>query len=320
MVNADSVVRTVYHKYLHPKEAFISNGIVNREINKAAGKISIERQGNLTSGNSHRNPNSLTLVYPFGATLTVQKPAIPVMSTGSVSYPLNRPIGAAYIDPEGKGKIIVIGSGEMFSDKYLEKEENAKLLDVVVKMLTTNSIHLNTIDANDPDISDYHYVPDTIKLSETVRSTLLESEDVPKDFSTMYDLKMFQFDTSLVSSAIHFYHETRLKREILSLIQPQFETPLPPLEPAVFPPTIRELPPPALDLFDLDEHFASERIQIARLTNKCDDDDIEYYVRECASMLRITENLEPNKQSARDILHHVLKSLVNWKRLNPVEG
>lgn len=41
---------------------------------------------------------------------------------------------------------------------------------------------------------------------------------------------------------------------------PQFETPLPPLQPAVFPPAIREPPPPALELFDLDESFASEHV------------------------------------------------------------
>lgn len=37
----------------------------------------------------------------------------------------------------------------------------------------------------------------------------------------------------------------------------------------VFPPTFRELPPPPLELFDLDEAFSSERSQLARLTNKC---------------------------------------------------
>ncbi|KAJ3114892.1 Intraflagellar transport protein 52 [Phlyctochytrium bullatum] len=327
MVNSDCVVRTVFHKYFHPKESFVSNGVVNREINKAAGKIvstlgSPTRQtmGNVNYHSMHRNSNCLTFVYPFGATLNVQKPGVPILSSGTMSYPLNRPIGAAYIHPDGHGKIVVLGSAEMFSDKYLEKEENAKVFDAIIKLLTTDSIQLNAIDASDPDISDYHYVPDTIKLSETVRSALLESEEVPKDFSTMFDFKLFQFDTSLVPAAINFYHETRLKRESLSLIQPQFETPLPPLDPAVFPPTIRELPPPALDLFDLDEQFASERIQLARLTNKCDDDDLEYYIRECAVILGITDKLDPERRTARDILYFVMKNLVQWKMLNPFEN
>ena len=38
----------------------------------------------------------------------------------------------------------------------------------------------------------------------------------------------------------------------------------------VFPPSFRELPPPKLDLFDLDEHFTSEKARLAQLTNKCE--------------------------------------------------
>ena len=38
-----------------------------------------------------------------------------------------------------------------------------------------------------------------------------------------------------------------MKHEPLTLIPPQFVCPLPPLQPAVFPPTMKEPPPPALD-------------------------------------------------------------------------
>ena len=41
---------------------------------------------------------------------------------------MNRPICAAYIHPKSKGKLFVLGSFEIFSDDYLEKEENTKLL------------------------------------------------------------------------------------------------------------------------------------------------------------------------------------------------
>jgi len=39
---------------------------------------------------------ALSFVYPFGATLNVAKPAVAVLSSGSVSYPLNRPVCAFY--------------------------------------------------------------------------------------------------------------------------------------------------------------------------------------------------------------------------------
>jgi intraflagellar transport protein 52 len=32
------VVRTNYHKYFHPKECLISNGVLNRAISESAGK------------------------------------------------------------------------------------------------------------------------------------------------------------------------------------------------------------------------------------------------------------------------------------------
>lgn len=63
-----------------------------------------------------------------------------------------------------------------------------------------------------------------------------------------------------VPQAVALYDKLDVKKAPLSLIPPQFETPLPPLQPAVFPPAIREPPPPALELFDLDEHFASEHV------------------------------------------------------------
>ena len=118
----DSVTRTVYYKYFHPKEVSISNGILNREINALAGKPLLsnssktdlstsifkklptsQRFGSttvLTSGTTTTmgsgESEGLTFVYPFGATLNVQKPSIPVLSSGPMSFPLNRPIGAAY--------------------------------------------------------------------------------------------------------------------------------------------------------------------------------------------------------------------------------
>lgn len=42
----------------------------------------------------------------------------------------------------------------------------------------------------------------------------------------------------------------------LPLWRPALEVPFPPLQPAVFPPAFVEPPPPALELFDLDEEFS----------------------------------------------------------------
>ena len=39
MINNDAVVRTNYHKYFHPKECLISNGVLNRAVSEVAGKL-----------------------------------------------------------------------------------------------------------------------------------------------------------------------------------------------------------------------------------------------------------------------------------------
>ncbi|XP_046851186.1 LOW QUALITY PROTEIN: intraflagellar transport protein 52 homolog [Xenia sp. Carnegie-2017] len=190
MVNCDSVIRTSYYKYFHPKEVYISNGVLNREINNAAGK---HIPGDLDSDLSTFT-QSLNFVYPFGATLHVVKPAIPVLSTGTVSLPVNRPVCAFH-----SSKACV----------------------------------------------SYLYVT----LSSTIEKCMFYCHQHGK----------------LLRSC----DEMHVKYEALQLIPPQFETPFPPLQTAVFPPTFRELSGPPMELFDLDDHFSSEKVRIAQITNKC---------------------------------------------------
>lgn len=40
-VNPDAVIRTVYHKYHHPKEVLISSGVINREIARAVRRAPV---------------------------------------------------------------------------------------------------------------------------------------------------------------------------------------------------------------------------------------------------------------------------------------
>ncbi len=47
----------------------------------------------------------------------------------------------------------------MFSDQFLDKEDNNKIKDVIFDFLTSDNFRLNEIDADDPEISDYNMVP-----------------------------------------------------------------------------------------------------------------------------------------------------------------
>jgi len=46
------------------------------------------------------------------------------------------------------------------------------------------------------------------------------------------------------------------------------------------------------------------------------DDDLEYYVRECADILGVSGKLAVNKRSAKHILQHVFQHVVECKKLN----
>merc|ERR1712182_200639 len=120
----------------------------------------------------------------------------------------------------------------------------------------------------------------------------------------------------MISEGVKLYGLLGVKHGPLTLIPPQFETPMPPLQPAVFPPVLREPMAPALDLFDLDEQFASERVRLAQLTNKCTDDDLEFYIRQAGDVLGVTEKLGDGKRGAKHILDHIFRQLVNFKKMN----
>ncbi|XP_067935005.1 intraflagellar transport protein 52 homolog [Watersipora subatra] len=310
MVNNDAVVRTSYYKYYHPKEALVANGVLNRAVASAAGKSFP------TGSEDGNNLQALSFVYPYGATLNVAKPSTAVLSSGSVSFPLNRPVCAFYTSPKSKGKMAICGSAHMFSDQYMDKEENSKIFDVIMQFLTTDDLKLNAIDADDPEISDYNELPEVAMLADSVKSCLQESDDIPRDFTRLFDTKLFSLDTSLVTPALKAYTLLNTPHEPLGVITPEFETPLPPLQPAVIPPQFRELPAPELDLFDLDEQFSTEKVRLAQITNKCSDSDLEYYVRECGDILGVTKNLAADSRDAKHILEYIMAQVVEFKKLN----
>ncbi|XP_030584294.1 intraflagellar transport protein 52 homolog [Archocentrus centrarchus] len=312
MVNNDAVVRNVYYKYFHPKEALVSNGVLNREISRAAGKVVT---GIIEDENVGNNAQALTFVYPYGATLSVIKPAAAVLSTGSVCFPLNRPVLAFY-QGKNSGKLAVLGSCHMFSDQYIDKEENSKIMDVVLQWLMTDNIQLNQIDAENPEITDYTMLPHTGNLSEHLRAYLQEGEENPRDVPSLFAMSLSSLSTDTLPQAISAYKQLNVKAEPLQLIAPQFETPLPQLQPAVFPPALNDLPPPMLDLFDLDETFSSENVRLAQLTNKCTDDDLEFYVRKCGEILGVTPKLDKEQRDAKHILEHIFFQVVEFKKLN----
>jgi intraflagellar transport protein 52 len=325
-INSDAVVRTVYHKYHHPKEALITHGVLVSDLVRAAkGERKKDKENkevlslNITKDDADialsKDNGGLEFVFPYGATLNVQKPSLPILSSGPISYPLNRPIAAVYA--KGAGRICVLGSVRMIDDDFFELEKNRSVVDTLIRwLMDIGDCDLAYPYGEEPDLSDYHHIPHTQGLAMNLRSCLQENEALPRDFTQLFDDGLFKFDTDLIPEAVKLYNQLGVKHEPLTLIPPQFETPMPALQPAVFPPCLREPPAPALDLFDLDEQFASERVRLAQLTNKCTDEDLDFYIRQAGEILSVTPKLEPGRRTAKNILEYIFKELVGFKKMN----
>ena len=57
----------------------------------------------------------------------------------------------------------------------------------------------------EPELSEYHHVPDITALADRLRSCLQESEELPKDFTTLFNEKLFKFDTDLIPETLELY-------------------------------------------------------------------------------------------------------------------
>ena len=330
-IEKDGVVRTVYSKYLHPKLALITDGVLHPNLVPEHLRPNDESAGIKDYNRNHESLNGaggmdidididaeVGFVYPHGCTLSVQAPSWPILSSGSLSFPLKRPICAIWEDlskskadsSQMRGRLLTIGSTDMFSNEFLEKEFNSHLLDKFLQFLLhqdeINSLSRSTMNSNGM-LEDARPVPDIEALSERVKCCLQEHAPLPQDLNALYCRKPLTFDTSMIPKVLKLYDELNVKHEPLSLIKPEFERPYPSLEPAVFQPRMMDLAPPALEQFDLDEEFAEPAVRLARLTNKCsngvcDEDELEYLVQEAGCITGLVGQ-DDGDMNGKEVLH-----------------
>jgi len=130
----DSVVRTSYSKYLHPKECFIEDGKFHEEFSRTVKVVNKKRKimtndDLLDAVDEEGNDDSIKVVYPYGCSLNIKSNKIStVFNSGMISYPLKRPLMVAQTSLSKKGKIIVVGSEKLVEDEYFFKEDNSKIV------------------------------------------------------------------------------------------------------------------------------------------------------------------------------------------------
>jgi len=172
-----------------------------------------------------------------------------------------------------RGKLAVIGSGHLLTDKYINWEENDKIREILFNFLITNNITINEIDANDPEVhiyyykfkyycklnitlflitkiviqiffktSDYKMIPDIGMLSSRVRTCLQLQESLNNtghllfsadNINTLIDTKLCSLNTSMLPDTLVAYKTLNVPHNQLQLIPPTFNDTLPILQFAV---------------------------------------------------------------------------------------
>ena len=174
------------------------------------------------------------------------------------------------------------------------------------------------------DVSEKHLVPDIQTLSNHARGCLEDAEDLPGAIPSLFNRDIFAFNTSFIPQAVRLYHRLGVPKKPLTLIEPQFEQPLPALEPAVFPPAMFEPSLPPLERFDLDDAFANDYFKMAQLSlaarkqgGKSDEAAVDDYVLKSAHVLGIEG---ATKMAAPQALLSIFDQIARWKLADAVGG
>jgi len=324
-IDKTTLVRAVYCNYLHPKHALIQNGIVQPEIGvekftpmNAKHKRYEDRQNNMTENFDGIDTSmSVSFVYPNGTTLSVESPACTLLSSGSTSYPVDCPIAAAWesvddIHDGQQGRVVVVGSSDMFADEWIEKEENSQLCNVLFRFLLNQDVSFDP-SMGRSDFEEIECVPDISSLAQLVKPCLHENDPLPQDYQSMLCDDLFGLHNDYVPEVIDLYKRLNVPYEPLTLVEPQFECPHPPFQLATHPPQMMNPPPPALELFDLDECFSDIRVRLANITNQfADDSKLDEYIQATGSILGIDVDVVGATDDgilSKQILHRVVQQV-----------
>src|SRR5690348_12830567 len=99
---------------------------------------------------------------------------------------------------------MVVGSVSVFDDTFIGRDDNALLATAVFRLLT-EPLKVEAVDEDRPEYQERTEIPDIEALAERYRSCLQESEDLPVDFTTLFDHTLFKLDTNLIPEAIKLY-------------------------------------------------------------------------------------------------------------------
>ena len=267
-VSNSSVIRTTYFKYFHPKEALVTNGVLHEDFLRVVNKEEkIQPASGFDSSLTNDDREAMDaktlqgfqFVYPHGTSLSVKSPAVSILNSGSVCFPVNSAL-FAYAQKKN-GYIFVLGSWQIFSDAYYDAEENSKIFDFMLTLVKRERSVKPFVPEKDV-VADGSIgnvcAPNIEALSEKLKSCIQESPDISHNFLSQFKHKLFEANFNHLPESLDLYKKLNIPYIPLKLIPPIFETPMLGLTPSVFPPILVDLEAPQLELFDLDDEFANQ--------------------------------------------------------------
>jgi len=61
----------------------------------------------------------------------------------------------------------------------------------------------------------------------------------------------------------------------------------------------------------------NRRVRLAQLTNKCENKDLEYFVREAGDMLGVSDKVK-KRSEPKAIIKYLMEQIINFKKSNPI--
>ncbi|OWA52272.1 putative Intraflagellar transport protein 52-like protein [Hypsibius exemplaris] len=326
-VNSDSVIRSTFKKYFIPKEALITDGYLQRTT---------------TSNNTVQNQGGF--LFPYGSTMKVKSPAIPLLITGSACHPMQKPICGFYADPQSPkgGRILTISSVQIFHDGFIEKEENLTLVDRLFGLILAEK--LPRVLPDESDVPESEPIVDIAEIASRVTPVLERFGGVvygsgnssgngsvnglvgsgnglvgsgngsAGNLKRVYETDCDAPSMAKIAEVLQAFREVGAENEPLSLVAPKFDGVYPSMQPAVYPPTFDDLPRPQLEMFDFNKEFVAGREKLNHVVlDHRNADDLTVYINKITTALSLGPQSIPPVRTEKELLEHVAMHLLNFK-------
>ncbi|CDJ62888.1 hypothetical protein, conserved [Eimeria necatrix] len=235
----------------HPREVVLQQ----QQLVGASMQHLLQQQQGHTSG------SRATFIYPYGSSVYVQHPAVPLLCSSNCCSPSQRPLIAAAA-AAGGGFVVVCGSSRLLQDPYLSLYSNTDLVRLLLQLLLGH-ISLQQLRPTAAEaaaaVRKYIRQTDTEIMSLLPQPCLEAPPDASNDFRSLHQQQSFAVQPRLLKHLQQLLKQVKANPidKPLEPIKPTLLQPFPTLRPALHPPITPCFRAPSLPLVDLDSLFMS---------------------------------------------------------------